>query len=510
MYLVTAEQMRQADRMTIQELGIPEMVLMENAGKAVVDFLKETFTDLQQKAVTVVAGAGNNGGDALVVARYLYQMGIPVKVFIYAERELSPSTKQNYEILSRLPVKIYWLDSENSMHLLKVTVNYSDIFIDGLLGTGVNRDVSGQAEQIIDIANRRSCVKVAIDVPSGLNSDTGEIWGRCLKADYTVALAQPKRGHMLNKGIKYCGQVVVKEIGIPNEIYEKLNLNCQIIDETYLKFCKEPRNRSSHKGSFGHLLAVGGSMGMSGAVTLTAQAALRSGVGLVSCAVPEAVQLHVAVNVPEAMVQPLPGGSQLSMAAIEPLQEILRGKKAVVAGPGMGTGEAISAVIREILHNDRCPVVIDADGLNHADEWLDKAGEVQMPVILTPHPGEMARLTGLETGYIQNNRLAVAQEFAEKHRVWLVLKGANTIVAAPNGRLYMNVMDSPALAVAGSGDVLSGIIGAFLAQGMQPEDACCAAVYVHGLAGKHVAEVIGEVSSKASDIIHSIPTILMG
>ncbi len=509
MYLVTAEQMRQADRITIQELGIPEMVLMENAGKAVVDFLKETFADLTQKAVTIVAGAGNNGGDALVAARYLHQMGVPVKVFIHADRELSPSAKQNYEILSRLPVKIYWLDSENSMHLLKVTVNYSDIFIDGLLGTGVNREVSGQAEQIIDIANRRSCVKVAIDVPSGLNSDTGEIWGRCLKADYTVALAQPKRGHMLNKGLKYCGQVVVKEIGIPDEIYGKLNLNCQIIDENCLKVCKEPRNRNSHKGSFGHLLAVGGSMGMSGAVTLTAQAALRSGVGLVSCAVPEAVQLHVAVNVPEAMVQPLPEGNQFSTASIEPLQEMLRGKRAVVAGPGMGTGEATGAVIVEILQNDRCPVVIDADGLNTAEQWIEQAGQRQMPVILTPHPGEMARMTGLETSYIQNNRLAVAQEFAEKHHVWLVLKGANTIVAAPDGRLYMNVMDSPALAVAGSGDVLAGMIGAFLAQGLQPEEACCAAVYAHGLAGRHVAETIGEVSSKASDIIHSIPTILM-
>ena len=510
MYLVTAEQMRQADRMTIQELGIPEMVLMENAGKAVVEFLQETFTDLTKKTITIVAGAGNNGGDALVAARYLHLMGVPVKVFINADRGLSPSAKLNYEILLRLPVKVYWLYNENSMHLLKVTVNYSDIFIDGLLGTGVNRDVSGQMEQIIDIANRRSCVKVAIDVPSGLNSDTGEIWGRCLKADYTVALAQPKRGHMLNKGMKYCGQVVVKEIGIPNEIYEKLNLNCQIIDENCLKPCKEPRNRSSHKGSFGHLLAVGGSMGMSGAMTLTAQAALRSGVGLVSCAVPESVQLHVAVNVPEAMVQPLPEGSRFSMAAIEPLQELLRGKKAVVAGPGMGTGEATGAMIREILKNDRCPVVIDADGLNAAEQWLEEAGQAQMPVILTPHPGEMARLTGLETSYIQNNRLAAAQEFAQKKQVWLVLKGANTIVAAPDGRLYMNVIDSPALAVAGSGDVLAGIIGAFLAQGMQPEDACCAAVYVHGLAGKHVAETIGEVSSKASDIISSIPTILMG
>lgn len=507
MYLVTAEQMRQVDRAAIEELGIPEMVLMENAGKAVVEFLQEQFPDLVKKSVTIVAGAGNNGGDGLVVARYLHRMGVAVKVFIAAERELSPSAKQNYEILAKLPVKIYWLDSENSMHLLKVTVNYSDILIDALLGTGVNREVTGRAEQIIDIANRRSCLKVAVDVPSGLNSDTGEIWGRCLKADYTVALAQPKRGQMLNKGLRYCGQVVVKDIGIPEEVYQGLALNCQIIDDSVLAVCREPRSRASHKGTYGHLLAVGGAMGMSGAVTLTAQAALRAGVGLMSCAVPDGVQLHVAVNVPEAMVQPLPGGNQFGEESIGPLKEQLRNKKAVVVGPGM-SGPWTGAIVAEILQNSRCATVIDADGLHVSAEWMDKLAEARGPVVLTPHPGEMARLTGLETGYIQNNRLAVAQDFAEKHKVWLVLKGANTIIATPNGKLYMNVADSPALAVAGSGDVLAGIIGAFLAQGMQPDEACCCAVYLHGLAGQQVAQTIGEVSSKAGDIINSISTIL--
>ena len=508
MYLVTAEQMRSVDRRTIQELGIPEIVLMENAGKAVVEFLQETFPDLKQKTITVVAGSGNNGGDALVAARYLHQMGISVKVFLHAERALSPSTQQNYDILSRLSIKLYKLDSENSMHLLKVTVNYSDILIDGILGTGVNREITGQTEQIIDIANRRSCIKVAIDVPSGLNSDTGDIWGRCLKADYTVALAQPKRGHMLNKGIKYCGQVVVKEIGIPKEIYENLHLNCRLIDDTVLSACREPRNRASHKGSFGHLLAIGGAMGMSGAITLTAQAAFRAGVGLVSCAVPDAVQLHVAVNVPEAMVHPVTGGNQFSLESSAELQELLRGKKAVVVGPGMGTSEITGAIIGDLLQTSRCPVVIDADGLNTAEYWMDKLSDAKAPVILTPHPGEMARLTGLETGYIQTNRLQVAQEFAQKHKVWLILKGANTVIATPDGGLFMNIADSPALAVAGSGDVLTGIVGAFLAQGMPPAEACCCAVYLHGMAGQHVAEHVGEVSSQASDIIHAVPIIL--
>ena len=509
MYLVTAEQMRQVDRKTIEELGIPEIVLMENAGKAVVDFLQETFTDLREKAITILAGSGNNGGDGLVVARYLHHLGIPVKVFLLAERDLSPSAQRNYDILSRLPVKLYTLDSENSMHLFKVTVNYSDILIDALLGTGISRDVSGRTEQVIDIINRRSCVKVAVDVPSGLNSDNGEIWGRCIKADYTVALAQPKCGHYMNKGLKNCGQVIVKDIGIPKEVYQSLGLNCCVVEDSCLQSCRESRSRVSHKGTYGHLLVVGGSMGMSGAVTLTGQAALRSGVGMVTCAVPEPIQMHVAVNIPEAMVYPVVEGDQLDETCLERVQKLMRGKRAVVAGPGMGREAAVGEVIQHILQHGDCDVVLDADALYAFDAWKEAVQDTDCRLILTPHPGEMARLTGLDVHYIQNHRLEVAQQFAQKHNVWLVLKGANTVIAAPEGELYMNITDSPALAAAGSGDVLAGIIGAFLAQGMSPEEACCAAVYAHGKAGQLMAETYGEVSSKAGDIITMLPRILM-
>ena len=508
MYLMTAEQMRQADHKTITEYGIPEMVLMENAGQAIVSFLQETFADLQQKAVTILAGSGNNGGDGLVAARYLHYLGVPVKVFLLAERELSPSTQQNYEILSRLPVKMYLLDSENSMHLFKVTVNYSDILVDALLGTGISRDVTGKAGQLIEIINRRSCIKVAVDVPSGLNSDNGEIWGNCVNADYTVALAQPKCGHYMNQGQRCCGKVVVKEIGIPQEVYASLQLNCQIIDSSCLQFAREGRSSASHKGTYGHLLTIGGSMGMSGAVTMAAQAALRSGVGLVTCAVPQGIQMHVAVNVPEAMVYPLTGALQFDETAIDAVATLLTGKHAVAVGPGMGNGEVTGLMMLQILQSCKCGVVADADALNAAEYWLSEASESACQVILTPHPGEMARLTGFTTEYVQSHRLEVAQNFAQEHHVWLVLKGANTVIATPDGKLYMNITDSPALAVAGSGDVLSGMIGAFLAQGLSPEEACCAAVYVHGCAGKFIAEQIGEVSSKAGDIIANISAVL--
>lgn len=507
MYLVTAEQMRQIDRKTIEEFGVPEIVLMENAGKAVVDFLQETFDSLSQKTVTILAGTGNNGGDGLVAARYLHNLGVQVKVFLLAERELSLSTQKNYEILSHLPVKVYLLDSENSMHLFKVTVNYSDILIDALFGTGISRAITGKAEQVIDIINRRSCVKVAVDVPSGLNSDNGEIWGRCVKADYTVTLAQPKCGQYMNQGLQYCGDVVIKDIGIPEEVYRLLPLTCKLIAPSCLREGMKTRSRDSHKGTYGHLLTIGGSVGMSGSVTLASQAALRAGVGLVSCAVPEQIQFHVAVNVPEAMVYPVAGGKQFDENALDGLRDLLKGKHSIVVGPGMGATEVTGMVLLEILQFCSCGIVADADALNVAEYWLEDVKESKCQVILTPHPGEMARLTGLSTEYIQNHRLEVANSFAIEHGVWLVLKGANTIVATPEGKLYMNITDSPALAVAGSGDVLSGLIGAFLAQGVDPETACCAAVYLHGRAGVLLAESIGEVSSKAGDIIAYIPAV---
>lgn len=510
MYLVTAQQMRQIDSRASSVYHIPEIVLMENAGRAVTDFLTNQFTDLKKQNITIIVGSGNNGGDGLVIARYLHKLGVAVKIFLAGEKELSPSAQVNLEIMEKLPVKMYRLDTENSMHLFKVTVNYTDILIDAMLGTGIDRELSPLLDQVVDIINKRSCIKVAVDLPTGLNSDTGEIYGSCLKADYTVGLALPKRGHYLNKGLKYCGQVTIVDIGIPDEALAEEQLDCQLLDRDYLSKNLRKRERNSHKGSYGHLLVVGGSMGMSGAVTLAAQSALRSGVGVVSCAVPGDIQLHVAVNVPEAMVYPLNGGQVFASENLEELQYMLKGKKAIVVGPGMGKGDGARAVLEQVLENRSCPVVLDADGLNLLEGRLDLLQAAQSPIVLTPHPGEMARLTGYEVGHIQTNRIEVAQEFAVAHQVWVILKGANTIIAAPTGKVYMNIIDSPALAVAGSGDVLAGILGACLAQGLSADIACCLAVRLHGQAGLSLADRTGTISSKASDLIDELPNLLRG
>lgn len=291
MKLVTAAQMKAIDSRAIHEWQIPELILMENAGLAVVGVLKDKFPDLTKMNVTIVAGSGNNGGDGLVIARHLYNMGVAVKVFLLTERDHTESARVNLAILEKMAVKLYRIDNENSLHLFKATLNYTDIVIDAILGTGVNRPVSDMVAQVLGIINKRSCVKVAVDLPTGLNADTGEIWGSVLKADLTVTLALPKRGLLLNDGLSAAGEVIVADIGIPQAVVDAEAVGCTLLDAHYLESVLRPRERDSHKGRYGHLLTIGGSLGMSGGIALANNGALRAGAGVLTCAVPEKIYL---------------------------------------------------------------------------------------------------------------------------------------------------------------------------------------------------------------------------
>lgn len=512
MKLVTGEQMKAIDSRAIHEWQIPELILMENAGLAVVSVLKDKFPQLEDLNVTIVAGSGNNGGDGLVVARHLYNMGVAVKVFLIAERDFTESAQVNLQILERMAVRMYRIENENSLHLFKATLNYTDVVVDAILGTGVNRPISDTIAQVLSIINKRGCGKVAIDLPTGLNADTGESWGSVLEADYTVALALPKRGQLQNDGLRVCGELIVADIGIPQAVVEAEDIGCQLLKKTYLAQVLKPRIRESHKGTYGHLLTIGGSLGMSGSITLTNNGALRSGAGVVSCAVPENIYLPVAVQTPEAMVHPLAdsGTGYLHRSCIEQLKALLNAKDAVVIGPGLGRAPESVEVLIEVLKMATCPVIIDADGLNLLAGRLEVLGKLQVPVILTPHPGEMAQLTGMNTAQIQSNRLTTAQSFAKTYGVWLILKGAHTVIASPEGQLWVNDVDSPALAAAGSGDVLSGILGALAAQGYTMEEVCTAGVNLHGQAGVLLAETVGAVSSRSGDLIEAITQIIRG
>lgn len=512
MKLVTSQQMKAIDQRAIVEWQIPEIVLMENAGRAVVDRLEKKFANLANMTVTIVAGSGNNGGDGLVTARHLYNLGTTVKVFLLAERPFSESTQSNLTILQKLPVRIYSIENANSIHLFKATLNYTDIVIDAILGTGINRAVSPLIEEVMAIINKRSCYKVAIDLPSGLNADNGMVWGSAIKADLTVALAAIKRGELLNEGQALCGELICVDIGIPKDIFDAEAITTFALDNTYLAGVLKPRVRQSHKGTYGHLLTIGGSKGMSGSIALTNKGALRSGVGVLTSAVPESIYLPVAVMQPEVMVHGLndQGSGHFHRKGLTQLQELLVGQDALVIGPGFSKmdEDELTAFLEEVITAVECPLVIDADGLNLLVNRLELLTAAKGPLILTPHPGEMARLTGMTTVDVQTNRLAVAENFAKTYGVFVVLKGANTIIAAPDGTIWLNLVDSPALATAGSGDVLSGIIGAFLAQGYAPAEACTAAVNLHGQAGVLVAQKKGEISSQSGDLIEEIANVI--
>lgn len=512
MKLVTAAQMKAIDSRAISEWEIPELILMENAGLAVVGVLKEKYPDLKKMNVTIVAGSGNNGGDGLVVARHLYNMGVAVKVFLLAERDYTESARVNLQILEKMAVKLYRIDNENSLHLFKATLNYTDIVIDAILGTGVNRPVSDTVAQVLGIINKRGCAKVAVDLPTGLNADTGEVWGSVLQADITVTLALPKRGLLQNEGLEAAGEVLCVDIGIPQAVVDAEAVGCTLLDGEYLSHVLRPRERDSHKGCYGHLLTIGGSLGMSGGITLTNNGALRAGVGVLTCAVPEKIYLPVAVQAPEVMVHPLPDGGTgfLHEQGLEQLKALLAGKDAVVIGPGLGHEPGMTELLQEIVQSAPCPLVIDADGLNLLAGHLDILDKASQPIIVTPHPGEMARLTGMTTAQIQSSRLSVAQDFARAHSVWVVLKGAHTVIASPEGELWVNQVDSPALAMAGSGDVLSGILGALAAQGYALAEVCTAAVNLHGQAGVLLADTLGAVSTKSGDLMEAITKIIRG
>lgn len=512
MKLVTAAQMKAIDSRAIHQWQIPELILMENAGLAVVGVLKEKFPDLRERNVTIVAGSGNNGGDGLVIARHLYNMGVAVKVFLLAEKEYTESARINLQILEKMAVKLYRIDNENSLHLFKATLNYTDIVIDAILGTGVNRPVSDTVAQVLGIINKRSCYKVAVDLPTGLNADSGEIWGSVLQADYTLTLALPKRGLLQNEGLWASGEVICVDIGIPQAVVDEENVGCTLLDEQYLHTVLRPRERDSHKGRYGHLLTIGGSLGMSGSIALANNGALRSGAGVVSCAVPEKIYLPVAVQAPEVMVHPLSDGGtgHLHKEGMAQLKSLLAGKDAVVIGPGLGHEPGMEELLAEVVQSVTCPLIIDADGLNLLVGHLDILDKADKPIILTPHPGEMARLTGMTTEQIQSSRLTIAQDFARAHQAWVILKGAYTVIASPEGELWVNQMDSPALAMAGSGDVLSGILGALAAQGYTLAEVCTAAVNLHGQAGIMLAESVGAVSSKSGDLMEAITKTIRG
>ena len=508
MKLVTAAQMRELDRRTIEDLGVPSLVLMENAGRGAYQVLRREFPELGGPVV-ILSGRGNNGGDGFVVARYLINDGFPVSVFLLAARDqVRGDALVNLKILEALGVRVEEVQEEGRLNAVVHRMSRADLLVDALLGTGLNSPVRGLLAQLITKMNQVRPEVLAVDIPSGLSADTGEPLATAVKARGTVTFGFPKLGQIVPPGRDLVGRLWLVDIGIPPQFAQ--DLATEISDATEMRALLPARPFGSNKGTFGHLVVVAGSVGKTGAATLSSEAGLKAGAGLVTAAVPSSLNDILEVKLTEAMTLPLPeaeGARAIGFQALTPLKEFLAGKSAVALGPGLGAHPETQEAVRELVRHCLLPMVVDADGINALAGHLEILRDAAGPRILA-HPGEMAHLLGTTVKEVQSRRLDTAREVAAAHQAVVVLKGVQTLVADPQGRVSLNPTGNPVLASGGTGDVLTGLIGGFLAQGLSPWDAARLGVYLHGLAADYLEAAIGPRGHLAEDLLNSFPELL--
>ena len=511
MKVLNASQMREIDRLTIEDVGIPGPVLMENAGRGIFRELEERFPHLHEEHIVVVAGKGNNGGDGLVAARHLANHGAaPLVLLLASADEVKGDAALNLKVARAAGVDVREVRSTDEWRRRKGAIRDATIIVDAIFGTGLARAAEGIYAMAIKDINASEAFTLAVDIPSGLSSDTFELIGPAVQADLTVALAAPKIAHVLPPAEDYVGELVVADISIPGRLLEDPRLKLEIPGRLALMPIFARRKTDTHKGTYGHVLVVSGSLGKTGAAILAGKAALKAGAGLVTVATAASGLPIVARSMAELMTEPLaetPEGT-ISAEAVDRAAALAKGREAVVVGPGLSTHPSTGEFLYRLLPRLRGPVVIDADGLNLLGLRPDVLARLPRPAILTPHPGEFSRLTGLPTAEVLKRRLELAPSFAVRHNVVLVLKGYRTLVAAPDGRVFINPTGNPGLATGGSGDVLSGIIASLLAQLKDPLLAAVAGVYLHGLSGDLAAGALSEKALVAGDIIRYLPKAL--
>jgi ADP-dependent NAD(P)H-hydrate dehydratase / NAD(P)H-hydrate epimerase len=507
MKIVTAEQMKQIDRAAIDQRSIPSLRLMEHAGKAVATAILDYFPD--RKRIAIFVGKGNNGGDALVVARLLHQKRKKVNVYLTAKpAEMSPDAKSNlnkYLKLRRAPKPIEI--TKDTLPILNQMLATFNLIIDGLLGTGTKGNISGLLAELIPLLNEAKKPMVAIDLPSGLDADTGKPLGAAIRAALTVTLGLPKPGLVTYPGAEHCGKLVIADIGLPQDLVIDNKIKLNWLTGSEMKSILPVRKPDTHKNDFGHIFVLAGSVGFTGAAALTSLSALRAGAGLVTLGIPKSLNDIMESKLTEVMKLPLPETGQRSLAldAEQPIMEFAKKATVLAIGPGLSLNEETKQLVRHIMVQSTLPMVIDADGITAISEDLSLLQQAKAPVILTPHPGEMARLLHSIGKMVQSDRIELARKFAQEYKVILVLKGARTVIADPTGQVYLNPTGNSGMASAGVGDVLTGIIAGFLGQKLSPLNSALLGVYLHGLAADLAAEQLTQYSLIASDIISYLP-----
>ena len=478
MKLSRSFQMKEMDKKAI-ETGIPDIVLMENASIKSLYEIKKRYENINGALCVAFVGVGNNGGDALAISRHLHNNG--ANVFIYmltSEDKLNSSPKINFEIIKNMGIQYKFVENEDDFN--EEIVKESDIIIDGIFGIGLSRNVEGIFKKAIELINSSSAFVVAVDIPSGIKADTGEVMGSAVEADLTPTFALAKPGHFLYPARDYIGELEVVDITTPKNIIDEFDASFYAITEEDVLI--EQREPNSHKGTYGHLNIIGGSSGKSGAVILASKAALNCGVGLVSSTIPDSINTAFEAHLLEAMSYPAKSQNGMFLDSdIDSILSFAKDKDAIAFGMGLGISNETKKLTKSILKINK-PLLIDADGINCLAEHVELLKARKETTILTPHPKEFSRLVNKTTKDVLENRLEIAKDFAKEYGVILVLKTADTIIATPDGKVYINTSGNPGLATGGSGDVLSGMIGAFLASGYSGLQSAINGVFLHGLA----------------------------
>lgn len=511
MKVATTSEMKDLDKVTIETYGIPSIVLMENAGRGAAEIILNYFDGIIDKKVGIFIGKGNNGGDGLVIGRYLHEKGVPVQLYLLAPKsQISGDAKINLDIVSNMKVSLVEITNEEAFNQLKREMSHLDIIVDGILGTGLASDVKGFFKDVIEYINGLKKPIVSVDAPSGLDCNNGRPKGISIKAHLTITFGLPKVGQLIYPGLDFVGKLKVIDIGIPNEALISANIQNNLITYDMVKGAIKDRVPNSHKGSYGHLLVIAGSVGKTGAAALASLGALRSGAGLVTLGIPESLNSAMEAKLTEVMTEPLPETYEhtFSLEALERIRELTLKKGAVAMGPGISTHPQTRDLILRLITELTIPLIIDADAINALAGYLDILRQAKSQVVLTPHPGEMARLLGISASEVQKDRVGIARVVSREHGVYVLLKGARTIIGDPEGNIYISPTGNPGMATGGMGDVLTGMIGGFMIQGYEVLDACLVSVYIHGLAGDLIARDKGETGMIAMDIVGRLPEVI--
>lgn len=506
--------MRSADRRAISKLGVPQAILMENAGRSVAEGAADVLGGVRGKLIAIVCGKGNNGGDGFVAARHLLAAGATVRVIMLARQsDLGGETRRQFAILRRLEKGrggLVILPAASSKRF--TGAGRPAAVIDAILGTGFRGKLRGPVKRAVEWINAAGCPVISVDIPSGLNSDDGTVTDLSVRADLCVTMGTLKTGMLLGSGPEMCGRIIVANLGVGMEELAPSGERIYRLLDKDIRGILPSRPRTSHKHSVGKILVLTGSVGLTGAAALAAAAAMRSGAGAVILGVPRSIYPVLAKKLTEVMVKPLPEspGGTLCAASLGAVEKELDWADVILTGPGLGMGDDTHDFMENLLKSRNKRFLIDADGLNHIAEDKKLLRHLKRNTcILTPHAGEFGRLTGFSAPEIEKGRIILTREYARRCGVTLVLKGSPTVIADPAGNVYINSTGNPGMATAGMGDVLAGIISALWAESDQPAGSACGGVFVHGRAGDLSRKSLGMRSLVARDVLNRLPEVIM-